>query len=474
MYAILRAVVIIFTRCRNSAQEQKCPGGHPIPRFTIHTACCVIAYHPAFTSSTGLGYTGHTMTSRERVKAALNHQEPDLIPIDFSGHRSSGIAALSYPKLRRHLGLAPRPVRVYDMVQQLAVVDDDVLDLLGVDTIEMGRGFLLRDEDWKEWELPDGTPCLIPHFIRIEKRVRDWVVLDGQGRELGVQKPGCLYFEQSFFPLMDRGIAGDDFSDLEDVLSRTIWTGVVHPGAHLDLDEAGLAEMSHAARRLRDRTDRAVIGLFGGNMFEVPQMLYRMDNYLLYLGMYPDDVQRLSQKLFEIYLKNLEKWLGAVGPYIDIVQFGDDLGGQGGPLVSPEMYRRYYQPYHRRLWQRAKELADVKVMLHCCGGVRPLLPDLIAAGLDAINPVQINAHGMEASALKRDFGAHLTFWGGGCDTRTVLPSGSPEEVKAHVREQVRRLSPGGGFVFQQVHNILADVPVANVAAMYEAVRDLVI
>lgn len=411
------------------------------------------------------------MTSRERVLSALNFQETDRVPIDLSGHRSSGLAALTYPKLRRALGLPALPVRVYDMVQQLAVVDEDVLDLFGVDTIEMGRGFLLQEDDWKEWELPDGSPCLIPEFIHIEKRHGSWVVLSDSGQELGIQKPGCLYFEQSYFPLQERGIAADDFSDLAEKLGDTIWTGVVHPGAHLPLDERGLKEMADSARVLRSITDRAVIGLFGGNMFEVPQMLYRMDNYLLDLGMYPDDVLRLSESLCAVYLNDLEKWLGAVGPYIDIIQFGDDLGGQGGPLISPEMYRRFYKPFHRKLWGRAKELADVKVMLHCCGGVRELLPDLIEAGLDAINPVQVNARGMEAEGLKRDFGRDITFWGGGCDTRNILPHGTPEEVRTHVQTQVRLLSPGGGFVFQQVHNILADVPAVNILAMYAALRD---
>jgi uroporphyrinogen decarboxylase len=412
------------------------------------------------------------MTSRERVRNALNFQETDRVPIDLSGHRSSGIAALAYPKLRRALGLPPRPVRVYDMVQQLAVVDGDVLDIFGIDTIEMGRGFLLEGTDWKEWELPDGSPCLIPKYVHVAKRNGSWLVLNDSGQELGIQKPRCLYFEQSHFPLRERGIAGDDFSDLGEKLGDTIWTGIVHPGAHLTLDEAGLAEMAESARALRQRSDRAIIGLFGGNMFEVPQMLYGMDNYLLDLGMYPDDVLRLSEALCSLYLNNLEKWLGAVGSSIDIIQFGDDLGGQGGPLISPEMYRRFYKPYHQKLWGRAKELAEVKVMLHCCGGVRELLPDLIEAGLDAINPVQINARGMEAEGLKRDFGRDITFWGGGCDTRDILPNGTPEEVRTHVRTQVDRLRVGGGFVFQQVHNILADVPADNILAMYAALKDI--
>lgn len=411
------------------------------------------------------------MTSRERILAALDHRVPDKIPIDFSGHRSSGIAALLYPKLREYLGLPPSPIRVYDLVQQLAIVDEDVLDRFGVDAIEMGRGFLKEDKDWKEWVLPDGTACQIPYYINLERRGDDWVVINDHGIELGIQKKGWLYFEQTYFPLMERGIKDDDFADLEDILNDTIWTGAVSPGAHLPWDERGREELIRGARALRESTDRAIIGLFGGNMFELPQMLYRMDNYLIALRRYPEAVLRLSKTLCGIYLKNLEKWLGAIGPYIDVILFGDDLGAQTGPMISPEMYRRYFKPFHQKLWSRAKELADVKVQLHCCGGIRELLPDLIDAGLDAINPVQFNCSGMDTDGLKENFGKNITFWGGGCDTRDILPNASPKIVRKHVHEQVASLSPGGGFVFQQVHNILAHVPAENIVAMFDAVND---
>jgi len=210
--------------------------------------------------------------------------------------------------------------------------------------------------------------------------------------------------------------------------------------------------------------------LFGGNMFEIPQMLYRMDHYLLATGMYPDKVLELSEKLYQVHLKNLEKWMAAVGPYIDVVLFGDDLGGQQGPLISPEAYREYYKPYHKKLWGRAKELADVKVQLHCCGGIYELLGDLIDAGLDAVNPVQISCRGMDPKTLKKDFGAGITFWGGGCDTQHMLPLAKPEEIAKHVQELNSIFSPGGGFIFQQVHNILANVPAENVVAMMESIH----
>jgi len=410
------------------------------------------------------------MNSRERVLAALNFKEPDRIPIDLGGHRSSGIAAIAYHRLRDYLGLPEKPVRVYDMVQQLAIVDEDVLDLFGVDTVEMGRGFLQENGDWKPWILPDGKECEIPYYINLDKKDEDWFMYDHEGSELGILKKGSLYFEQTRFPLESRGIENDDFNDLRANLGKNIWSAIPHPGAHLPLDDAGLKEMSERARTFRESTDRAIIGLFGGNIFELPQWLYRMDNYLLATAMYYDKALELSDKLSAIHLENLEKWMSAVGPYIDIVLFGDDLGGQQGPLLSPDTYRTLYKPFHKKMWNRAKELADVKVQLHCCGGIYELLPDLIDAGLDAVNPVQISCRGMDPARLKAEFGDQLTFWGGGCDTQRILPSGSPDEVRQNVRELTGILHPGGGFVFQQVHNILANVPPENMVAMLEEIN----
>ena len=171
----------------------------------------------------------------------------------------------------------------------------------------------------------------------------------------------------------------------------------------------GDRQLVDGARRLRESTDRAIIGVFGGNLMEWGQFLYRNDNFLALLAAEPDRAHDLLERLTELHLKNLEKYLGLVGPYIDIILFGDDLGMQTGPQISPRMYREFFKPRHGRLWQRAKELADVKVMLHSCGGMRPLLPDLIEAGLDAVNPVQISCKGMDAGGLEARFrqGHHL-------------------------------------------------------------------
>lgn len=411
------------------------------------------------------------MNSRERVLAAINHQEPDRVPIDFGGHRSSGIAAIAYAKLKKALGITSGDIYVYDMIQQLAIVEPPILDAIGVDVVELGRGFMLDDKEWKPWVLPDGTSCKIPGYINIEKRGEDSYLISGDGLDLAIQKKGCLYFEQIHWPLADRPIEDDDFSDLQEVFKHSVWTDVTSPGSHIPLTKVGLESLTAGAKALRESTERAIVGLFGGSMFEIPQFLYRMDNYLTYMALYPEACIRLSEKLCELHLSNLEKWLGAVAPYIDIILFGDDLGGQNGPLISPTMYRRYYKPYHKKLWLRVKELAPhIKIQLHTCGGIEPLLEDLIDAGLEIANPVQTTCRGMNADNLKAKYGQRFTFWGGGCDTQHLLPQATPKEIAKHVKEQVTILSPGGGFVFQQIHNILANVSPEKITAMFDAVR----
>ncbi len=404
-------------------------------------------------------------TSRERVLMALKRETPDRVPVDFGAHRSSGIMALAYRELRRHLGLPERPTRVYDMIQQLALVDEDVLDLFGVDVIEMGRAFSADDGYWKPWSLPDGSDCLIPHYIDVRRDGDDWLLYNDGGRAVGVQRKGMLYFDQIYWPYLD-GVP-DDLGNLEEALADVMWSVPTppHPG------QTDMKTLHDAARNLREATDRAVVGLFGGNVVEIPQFLCRIDNFLLLMAEDPDTVERLLDRLMQIHLRNLEAYLTAVGPYIDVILFGDDMGMQSGPQFSPDMYRRYFKPRHAALWRRAKELADVKVMLHCCGGVRPLMHDLIEAGLDTTNPVQTSCTGMEPAGLKRDFGTRLCFWGGGCDTQTVLPNASPEEIHRHVLDRMQILAPEGGFVFQQVHNIMSNVPPENVAAMFAAVAE---
>jgi len=402
---------------------------------------------------------------REHILNAIERLEPVKVPIDFGGHRSSGIMAIAQAKLRRHLGLPERLPRVYDVIQQLAVIDQDVLDRFDADTVELGRGFCQDDKWWKPWALPDGTECLIPAWIDARKQGDDWFIYSQSGRPIAIQKAGSLYFEQIYWPYLD-GIPSD-LSALPEVMPEVMWAVPSPPGPAA----AGAEDLAAGARSLRGSTDRAIVALFGGNLLEWGQFLCRIDNFLAHLAGEPRAATRLLDRLVEIHLDGLETFLGAVGQWVDVILFGDDLGMQTGPQISPAMYREFFKPRHQALWNRAKELADVKVMLHSCGGIRPLMDDLIDAGLDAANPVQTSCRGMDPAELKAEFGDRHCFWGGGCDTQSILPRASAAEVREHVLERCRIFAPGGGFVFQQVHNIMADVPPENVVAMFDAVAE---
>jgi len=405
------------------------------------------------------------MNSRERVRAALDHKPVDKVPVDFAAHRSSGIMALAYARLVDALGLAKRPIRVFDVVQQLAVVDEDVLDRFGVDTVELGRGFSRGDADWKEWELPGGVPCLVPAWADLRKEGQDWLLYNAEGRRAGLQKSGSLYFDQIHWPYAG-GIPAD-LSGIEEAVASVMWSTATPP----NVPGIGIQALASGAAAFRSSTDRAIVFLFGGSFYELAQYLCGTENLMVWMALEPEKVHALLDAILDMHLRNLRSLLGAVGSSVDVVLFGDDFGMQTGPQISRDMYREFYKERERKLWGVAKSLAPIKTQLHCCGGVRPLLEDFIEVGLDSINPVQTNCAGMEPAALKRDFGGRLTFWGGGCDTQSVLSRGSAAEVRSHVLERLAVLEMGSGFVFQQIHNIMANVPAENIVAMFDAVAE---
>lgn len=409
------------------------------------------------------------MNSRERIQTALAHREPDMVPIDFNGHRSSGIMAQTYVKLRKLLGLPPSELYIYDFIQQLALVEDDILEIVGADVVEVGHNFYKNSSYWQDWNLPNGMSCKIPVFCGVEKRGEDWVVCGDEGQVICIQKKGTSFFEQTCFPLYDS--QDESFERIPYYLNQIMWCRLGIPPAPAELDVEGLKIRCATAKALRESTDRAVYGTFGGNLIEIGEFVFRIDNFLYQLAANPRRIHKFLDRLTELHLSNMEKYLGAVGKYIDIIGFGDDLGMQNGPQISPAMYREFFKPRHQALWNHAKKLCPhIKVSLHCCGGIYPLLRDIIEAGLDAINPVQFNCAEMQVDRLKREFGKDLVFWGGGCDTQYILVHGTPEQVRQHVKKQVEILAPGGGFVFQQVHNILEGVPAENIVAMFESVR----
>ena len=412
------------------------------------------------------------MTSRERVLCAMDHREPDVVPIDLNGHASSGMMVQAYHALRAHLGLPSGTLYIYDFIQQLAIIEEDVLERVGADVVPVWYDFRHDPGYWQDFTLHDGTSCKIPAYIDVEKTPEGYIVRGDDGQPICIQKRNCLYFEQMYFPLMAKEPTDDDpFDNLPYVLSQTMWCRLGPPPAPAGFDEAGLVVRSETARRLRKNTTRAVYATFGGNLLEIGEFAFRMDHFLYELAASPARIHRFLDRLTEQHLANLDRFLDAVGDHVDIIGFGDDLGSQNGPLISPRMYREFFKPRHALLWGHVKKRKPhLRLSLHCCGDVYALLPDLCEAGLEAINPVQLTCRGMELSRLKREFGKDITFWGGGCDTRNVLPTGTPQEVSEHTRRNVEIMSRGGGYVFQQVHNIMADVPPQNVMVMFDAVR----
>ena len=240
------------------------------------------------------------MNSRQRVLSALDHEEPDRVPVDFGGHRSSGIMATAYRGLRKHLGFPEVPTRVYDLIQQLAIIDDDILERFGVDTTELGRGFSREDRFWKPWRLPDGADCLIPAWHDVRRVGNDEVLFAPTGRSVGVMKAGSLYFTQNHWPYLN-GVPGD-LSGLPEAMSEVMWAMPCPPEPGADL-EAG-------ARALRSSTDRAIVFIFGGNLLEWGQFLCRNDGFLLLLASDPAAAHRLLDRLTEIHLIRLERARG--------------------------------------------------------------------------------------------------------------------------------------------------------------------
>jgi uroporphyrinogen decarboxylase len=274
-----------------------------------------------------------------------------------------------------------------------------------------------------------------------------------------------VYFDQIYFPY-EKAIP-NEISSLSEALADVMWSVPTPP----NLGEVTLSELTEGAKKLRESTDKYIVYVLGGNLLENCSFLCSISEFMMLMGSDPDKTHRFLDRIVELHKKNIETVVAALSPNIDTILFSEDLGMQLGPLISPQMYREYLKPRHKELWQYTKEISGKAVQLHSCGGVRPLLNDFIDAGLDALNPIQISAAGMDARELKQEFGNRLCLWGGGCDTQHILPNGTPEEVRTHVLKQCEILQPNGGFVFQQIHNIQADVPPENIVAMFDAVAE---
>ena len=407
------------------------------------------------------------MTSRERVKLAINHKEPDRVPIDFGAMRSTGIATIAYNRIRNKLGVNKTLSRMYDFQQQLAYPEKGIRDILHIDTIDAGQTFLREGSNWREWELNDGSKCLIPKYLNIEIDKEGTVLLkDKSNIVLGKKPKTSLYVDQAYWVYGNLEKIPDTFND-EDLV-KNMWA-IPSPPWHLDIfDDKQYKLFINNIKELHDRTDYSIMLAVGCNLFEMGTFLRRMDNFLVDIYTDKNGTKRLLDKLIEGYLKLLDRVLEGVGKYVDLLQFGDDLGGQSGGFMSPDVFEDIFKPGYKKMWDFVHDRSNCKVFLHSCGSVYEVIPHLIDAGLDVLNPVQTTTANMEPEKLKKEFGRYITFWGGGCNTRDVLPNKSPKEVKEDVKRRIDIFASGGGFVFNQIHNILADVPPENIIAMFEA------
>ncbi|HSB82131.1 MAG TPA: uroporphyrinogen decarboxylase family protein [Candidatus Methylomirabilis sp.] len=372
-----------------------------------------------------------SMGHRERVMRALNHQEPDRVPLDLGATRSSSLVVEAYENLNRHLGVKA-PTRILSKWLHIAHPSEAMLRRFDIDTRGVGQG---GPDNWQD-KTSSG-----------DSYEDEWGVVRSR-------PAGSLYYDLTKSPL-----AGD--VDVRDVETFP-WPDPHDPGRC-----RGLAE---AAARLHTETDYAVVLNMPGGIVHQAQFLRGFEDWFADLIANPVFFQALMEKLADLWIEMARDELDAVGGNVDICFCGDDVAFQDGPMMSMDLYRRMIKPHHKRLFGYIKSRSSAKIVYHTCGSVVHLIPDLIEMGVDALNPVQVSAKGMDTKRLKQEFGKDICFWGA-IDTQRVLPFGKPGEVAVEVKRRIDDLGPGGGYVLCAVHNIQPDVSPENICAMYDAARE---
>ena len=370
------------------------------------------------------------MNSRERVRRALNHQEPDRVPIDLGGYQT-GIMVYAYNMVKEMLGVEEK-TEIVEMIQQLAKPCEQILRTFNIDT----RYIYFRNEDhWCPERKPDGS--YVGYL--------EW----GNGKM--IKKPGCYYYENANFPLADMRE--------EDLDRFQYWP---------DLNNSNRTEgLKEKVLNLYENTDYAICAALGSAVHEQAWFLTGIDKFLMGLIDNKKFINRLLNKVLEIKLNLYGKFLDITGRYLDVIQLFGDLGGQNGPLFSPSLYRETIKPFDKKLIEMIKSKTSGKILFHTDGDSYEFIPDLIEIGVDILNPVQVSAKNMNPLKLKKEFGKYLCFWGG-IDTQKILPYGSPGAVEEEVRKRIIEFSSGGGYILSSVHNIQVDVPPENVIAMFKS------
>lgn len=417
------------------------------------------------------------MNSRERICAALNHQEPDRIPLDLGGSDNTSMHVSAVYRLRQALGLdAPgTPVKVIEPFQMVGEIKPDLSDAVGADVVFLFSSktmFGFKNEGWKPWTLHDGTPVLVPAGFNTEPEPNGDILLypegDRSASPSGRMPAGGWYFDAIVRqpPLDETRLRVEDNLEEFELIS-----------------DEDLLDFKTQAQRLRRESDRAVMAYFGGTSLgdvsllpapwlKHPKGVREIAEWYVCLSARKEFVYKIFEKQCEIALLNLEKIYAAVGDGVDVIFVtGADFGMQTGPLFAPATYRQLFKPFHRMINTWVHRHTPWKTFIHCCGSIGSFIEDFIDAGFDILNPVQTTAAHMDPLDLKQRYGDRLVFWGGGVDTQRVLPFGSPAEVRRQAQERMRIFGPGGGFVFNPIHNVQPSTPVENLLALYETVRE---
>jgi uroporphyrinogen decarboxylase len=406
------------------------------------------------------------MTSRQRVLKALNHETPDRVPIDLGGFQT-GIHRNAYSQLLDYLSIRD-DVTILDPVQQLARPCEELLERFHVDFrylvahgAERFKGGIeqntrggrlwhdLKDEFGVVWSMPMGDSHCAKDGSPSEDKGR--MPSSRKGGTPSPQEDAGLYMDISHHPLANATLA-----DLAD-----------YPFPKGD-DSTRFTGLREQAQRLRRETPYALSTGIGGVVYEICWYLRGLERWFMDMIENPAFCEALLDRTLAFWLGYYTEFLKEIGDLVDVVMIGDDIACQSGPLFSPEFYRRVVKPRQKRLVQHIRSLTKARIWYHSCGSVRQFIPDLLDNGIDILNPVQISAADMDPRELKSQFGGRLTFWGGGIDTQKVLSFASPEEVRDHVRRNLEAFKPGGGYVFNSVHNIQAGVPPENIAALFAA------
>jgi hypothetical protein len=413
------------------------------------------------------------MTSKERVQATLNHKQPDRVVIDFGATAVTGIHVLAVQKLREFYGLEKKPVKVIEPYQMLGEIEDDLKKILQVDIIDISpkcNMFGIPMDNWKEWKTHWGQVVLVPGNFNTSTDDEGATYIYPEG-DTSVAPGAKMPPESYFFDAIVRQQPFDENTlKVEDNLEEFgVWSDT-------DIQYwTGLFEKTK-------NTDKAIIGNFGGmglgDIALVPAMNLKNPKGIRDIAEWytssmirPDFVKELFERQTDIALKNLEKAYQIVGNAIDAVFIcGTDFGTQDSTFCSTETYDEIWKPYYQKMNNWIHQHTTWKSFKHCCGSVITLMENFIDSGFDIINPVQINAAGMDPKLLKEKYGTRLTFWGGGIDTQKVLPFGSPGEVEKMVLENCEIFGKDGGFVFNTVHNIQANTPIENMVAMINALN----